>query len=222
MSDDPVRSAPTQLNQGAPGARKVLCLGYRQGETAVIDALIAHGCALWHSAERTADLSGYDVVVSFGYRHILPAAVIAGAGAPIVNLHISYLPYNRGAHPNFWSFYDGTPSGVSIHLIDAGIDTGPVLFQRYVNFDRGEATFAQTQRRLIEEIEALFIAHLDAIVGGAYLPKKQRRPGTFHRVAELPKQFAGWDANVDAEIARLDEIARRDALAGGAPAPGGA
>ena len=71
-----------------------------------------------------------DLIVSFGYRHILRSDFINKCGCPIANLHISYLPFNRGAHPNFWSFYDDTPSGVSIYLIDEGIDTGPILFQK--------------------------------------------------------------------------------------------
>ena len=41
---------------------------------------------------------------------------------PIVNLHISYLPFNRGSHPNYWSFVENTPKGVSIHEIDEQIE----------------------------------------------------------------------------------------------------
>ena len=48
----------------------------------------------------------------------------------LINLHISYLPYNRGSYPNYWSFKENTPNGVSIHHIDDGIDTGPVLVQK--------------------------------------------------------------------------------------------
>ena len=53
----------------------------------------------------------------------------------IINLHISYLPYNRGAHPNFWSFVENTPSGVSIHQVDSGIDTGKIVIQKQINFN---------------------------------------------------------------------------------------
>ena len=48
---------------------------------------------------------------------------------------MSYLPFNRGAHPNFWSFVDNTPSGVSIVEIDKGIDTGPVIYKKKIKFD---------------------------------------------------------------------------------------
>ena len=66
---------------------------------------------------------------------LLKKRVLNNIIIPIVNLHISYLPWNRGAHPNFWSFFDATPTGVSIHLIDKGIDTGPIIVQKKVKLD---------------------------------------------------------------------------------------
>jgi hypothetical protein len=80
----------------------------------------------------------YDLIISFGYRHIISKEIIKSVNCPIINLHISYLPYNRGAHPNFWSFYDKTPSGVTIHLVNEGIDTGPIIYQRHIIFDNNE------------------------------------------------------------------------------------
>ena len=52
------------------------------------------------------------------------------------------------------SFYC-TPSGVTIHEIDAGIDTGNIIYQKYVNFEDFEDTFALTHNRLLTEMEAL-------------------------------------------------------------------
>ena len=54
------------------------------------------------------------------------------------NIHPSLLPYNRGYHPNFWSFYDNTPCGVTIHCIDNNIDTGKIIAQTEVHFDDKE------------------------------------------------------------------------------------
>jgi len=147
--------------------------------------------------------------VSYGYRHILKEEVILSSFAPIINLHISYLPWNRGAHPNFWSFYDCTPSGVSIHVVDGGIDTGPIISQRYVNFNKNENTFALTYRRLRKEIENLFEENVKAIISGTYVAIPQRRFGSYHRSADLPKEFGGWDSNIQEEIARLDAILPR-------------
>ena len=46
-----------------------------------------------------------------------------------MNLHISYLPFNRGPS-EFLVIFDDTEKGVSIHLVDGGIDTGPILFKK--------------------------------------------------------------------------------------------
>ena len=109
-------------------SKRILCLGYDESRTKIISELSSLGNEVWHSAGKLVDLSGFDLVVSFGYRYILKGELVANECLPIVNLHISYLPFNRGAHPNFWAFFDSTPTGVTIHLIDEGIDTGDILF----------------------------------------------------------------------------------------------
>lgn len=198
---------PARLVQPAPQARtKVLFIGYDETQTGLIQELIRNGCEVWHTAGKISSTAGYDLVISYGYRHILKSDVIHSSPAPIVNLHISYLPWNRGAHPNFWSFFDSTPSGVSIHLIDEGVDTGPIIAQRYVNFKPDENTFAKTYNRLIQEIEALFVENLDSIVNRTFRAIPQRRSGTHHRASDLPEAFGGWDTDIQTEITRLDKL----------------
>jgi methionyl-tRNA formyltransferase len=101
---------------------------------------------------------------------------------------------------------ENTPSGVTIHLVDEGIDTGPVLYQKYVNFDETEVTFSQTYQRLINEVESLFINKLDEILRNEWEPKPQRGKGSFHRLKNLPKEFNGWDSIIEDEILSLDKI----------------
>jgi methionyl-tRNA formyltransferase len=122
---------------------------------------------------------------------------------PIFNLHISYLPYNRGAHPNFWSFYDNTPSGVTIHLIDEGIDTGPIIYQKYINFNIDEKTFILTYFRLIKEIEDLFISNTYKLISNEWIAKPQCGNGTHHFKKDLPINFSGWDSKISNEIKKL-------------------
>ena len=184
-------------------AKRILFLGYSREETRLIAALEARGCEVTHCADKLTDFSGYELIVSFGYRHIIRGEAIRKAGAPIINLHISLLPWNRGAHPNYWAFVDGTPHGVSIHLIDEGIDTGPILFQREVSFDAAENTFALTHKRLVAEIEALFIAHLDDMLLRPLEPRAQTGQGSLHKLADLPKDFPGWDTRIDAYLKDL-------------------
>lgn len=190
--------------------KRVLFLGYTREQTSLVDELVSANCEVWHTQEKIETTEGFDFVVSYGYRHILKKSIIESSKAPIINLHISYLPWNRGAHPNFWSFFDCTPSGVSIHLIDEGVDTGPILYQRYVNFDKDEVTFSQTYKRLIQEIESLFKENINEIVAGEYTPIPQRRKGTYHKMSDLPSDFLGWDSNIQDEVRRLDFLISKE------------
>ncbi|WP_454834180.1 formyltransferase family protein [Pseudomonas lini] len=185
---------------------KVLFLGYSEGQTKLIDELIKLNCEVWHTKEKIKSTSDYDLVISYGYRHILKKDTIESSPTPILNLHISHLPWNRGAHPNFWSFYDSTPSGVSIHLIDEGVDTGPIIYQKYVNFSTEEKTFSQTYKRLIQEIEQLFKENAENIVTKNFIAIPQRRKGSYHRTSDLPKDFSSWDSDIQTEVTRLDKI----------------
>ncbi|MEF2230684.1 MAG: formyltransferase family protein [Pseudodesulfovibrio sp.] len=178
--------------------KKILFLGYGEGKTCLISVLRGQGCVVDHTSERLGppeDYRGYDLMVSFGFRYIIPASFLEGYAGDILNLHISYLPYNRGAHPNFWAFHDATPHGVTIHLIDSGVDTGPILYQERVNFS-DERTFTHTYQKLCAAIEALFVRHIREIIAGTYVPKPQQGEGTSHSVRDLPAFIGGWDADI--------------------------
>tara|TARA_R100000808_G_C2081993_1_gene105482 strand:+ start:177 stop:773 length:597 start_codon:yes stop_codon:yes gene_type:complete len=107
-----------------------------------------------------------DFTVSYGYRHIIKKDVIDAHD--ILNLHISYLPWNRGADPNFWSIYDETPRGVTIHFIDSGIDTGDIIFQKEVSFEKSENSLSISYDKLKKEVENLFIESWSNIEDGSY------------------------------------------------------
>ena len=50
-------------------------------------------------------------------------------------MHNSYLPYNRGKNPYFWTFIEEKPYGVTIHKVDEGIDTGEIISQKLIQYD---------------------------------------------------------------------------------------
>ncbi len=193
------------LNASINPVKRILFLGYDREQTRLIDALVDANCEVHHTDEKI-DVVDYDLIISFGYLHILKGDFLNSVLCPVINLHISYLPYNKGAHPNFWSFYDNTPSGVTIHLIDEGIDTGAIIYQKYVNFDNGERTFSQTYKRLINEIERLFLDNLGNIIRNNWVARPQRGEGALHFVNDLPNEFSGWDSVIEEELNRLDKV----------------
>lgn len=124
-------------------------------------------------------------IVSYNYRHIIPGDVLDYMKGKAVNLHTSYLPYNRGSSPNFFSFLDNTPKGVTIHEMTAALDKGKILCQQELQFDEETETFASTYDKLQVAICELFKANWNEVKSGAiegFLPTEE---GTYHTMKEL-------------------------------------
>lgn len=122
-------------------------------------------------------------VISFGYNYIFPPSAIEYC--PIINLHASYLPWNRGPVPNFWSWLTDSPKGVTIHYIDAGVDTGDIIAQKELPSLNDEMTLNQTYWATIEALVELFAETWPLIREG----KNQRYPqlgqGSCHRLQDM-------------------------------------
>jgi methionyl-tRNA formyltransferase len=102
-----------------------------------MEYLMSNGDEITQTIEPLNDdlLKDIDFIISYGYAHKIPKDIVDRFKNKIINLHISYLPWNRGADPNLWSFLDNTPKGVTIHFIDEGLDTGDIIAQRYLKYD---------------------------------------------------------------------------------------
>jgi methionyl-tRNA formyltransferase len=69
-----------------------------------------------------------DVIVIWSYSMILPESVIAVPRRGAVNVHGGLLPAYRGPHVMQWAIINGeAETGATLHYVDAGIDTGPVI-----------------------------------------------------------------------------------------------
>lgn len=174
--------------------KRILFLGYEGGQTPVPDWLRQFGEVTTISG-RVDTLAEYDSIVVYGYRHILRRELLAEAKTPPINLHISYLPYNRGAHPNFWCWIENTPAGVTIHEVDPGLDTGPIVTQRELGVVDDEATFEETYWELRELVESVFFEEYNRILQREYAPVPQNGVGSFHRASDLPK-WVSWKMKI--------------------------
>ncbi len=202
-----VEGSVAEVSSGAAGGKSVLVLDGAHEATNLCAGLAERGWRVLRSSSKLLDTAGHDLVVLYGFRHIVPAQVLSESSARIVNLHISFLPFNRGAHPGFWCFYDGTPCGVTIHEVDAGIDTGPILAQELVAIDPWSFTFDDAYWRLREAIEQLFFAELNMLTDYGHRGQQQVGRGTQKRSADLPAAFSGWSSLIGPEIERLHNIA---------------
>lgn len=138
-----------------------------------------------------------EILLSYNYEYIIKSDVIRLFPQRIVNLHISLLPWNRGRSPNFWSFWEDTPKGVTVHLIDEGLDTGDILLQQSVEFDETKETFASTYRKLHETIQTLFRNHWFEIKEQRIQPMKQSSSHTQAKTDRiLDKYNIKWSDNI--------------------------
>lgn len=152
-------------------------------------------------------LGGYDFLISYGYRHILGKRVLdCFEKTKRINLHISYLPYNRGASPNLWSWIDDTPKGVTIHCLDDGIDTGDILVQREVWF---APTYAHTLRtsyvELHKQMLRLFRENVEELLLGIISPQKQVGEGTYHNKAQTDLVMSSLSQKYDTPVSMLKD-----------------
>jgi phosphoribosylglycinamide formyltransferase-1 len=108
--------------------------------------------AAWDRA-LAATISAYepDLVVSAGFMKIVGPAVLDAFGGRLINTHPALLPSFPGAHAVRDALAAGVPvTGATVHVVDAGVDTGPVLAQREVPVRPGD-----DERRLHERIKAV-------------------------------------------------------------------
>lgn len=153
-----------------------------------------------------------DMVISYGYRFIFRQEFIDFMKGQIINLHISLLPWNRGADPNLWSWIEDTPKGVTIHFVDAGVDNGPVIAQREMTFIRSpKLTFRHTYRELRKAMEQVFFNVWPSIKKGNVVGITQRGEGSFHYSKDkeiympLMKE-KGWDTPIDEFIQGMRKV----------------
>ncbi len=161
--------------------KKILVVGYEEGR--IIDHLRSMNYeVLTYSDKLSIDYlqsNGVEFIVSFGYRHIIKKEVLDLLPEKVINLHISYLPWNKGADPNLWSFIEETPKGVTIHQVDEGLDTGKILLQKEVSFS-AEDDLKTSYSKLVVNIEDLFIQHAEDLVECRVEAKDQMGEGSAH------------------------------------------
>jgi methionyl-tRNA formyltransferase len=155
---------------------------------------------------------GADIGVACAFGYLLPDPVLAAFPRGIINLHFSLLPAYRGAAPVQRALLDGAEvTGVTTFVIDAGMDTGPMLLAAEVPVHEGEDAGALTMR-LAEVGARLTVETLDALETGQLQPRPQ------------PAEGASLAPKVTTEEARLDFTWPAGRLAGAVraftPTPG--
>jgi methionyl-tRNA formyltransferase len=132
-----------------------------------------------------------EIVISSGFEHKAPVEIIEVPDKGTVNLHPSFLPYNRGSHPYIWPIIDDTPAGVSIHYMSEEIDEGPVIDRREVEV-RPDDTSKDLYDRLQREQFLQFKEVWPELKNGAEAREQNPPRGETHFKEDL-----GEEAEID-------------------------
>ena len=185
VDPDHVVAVPNRTDDGRTGwqpsfARYAASRGVR---VATLDAVLAAPDQLFLSIE-------FD-------RIVVPSRF---ASSRLYNIHFSLLPKYRGVYTAIWPVWNGDDrAGVTLHVIDTGIDTGDVIAQRGFAVD-ATMTSRDVYLHCLQTGSQLVRDHLDALVAGP--PPTTRQPiqgATYHDRAsidwatlELPTSVTAW------------------------------
>ncbi len=135
-----------------------------------------------------------DVFVVVAYGRILPAEILQIPPVGVVNIHPSLLPKYRGSSPVVSAILSGeNETGVTVMLLDEGMDTGPTLAQsdpiRMTGTERG----AEFQALLFKKGASMLPAVLDGLQSGAITPQAQNdAEATVTRMLERSDGEIDW------------------------------
>ncbi|MDT3777127.1 methionyl-tRNA formyltransferase [Nitrospira sp. MA-1] len=114
-----------------------------------------------------------DLVVVAAFGRILPKTILELPPKGCLNVHGSLLPKYRGAAPIQWAVIDGeAETGITIMLMDEGMDTGAILQQEVISIGQDE-TSGELASRMAEIGGALLVRTLRGWVAGTVTPSAQ-------------------------------------------------
>lgn len=154
-------------------------------ESGLPPALVFSGSALREpSTIETLQQLNADIGFSALFGVILKLAVLELFPRGVVNVHPGYLPYNRGRNAQIWSIIDGTPVGATLHYMDAGVDTGPIVDRLQVTveaWDTGESLRVKLEQACVD----VTLLGWAAVRSGTPPTPQDSGEGTLHRVRDV-------------------------------------
>lgn len=138
------------------------------------------------------------VIIANRYRHLIPGSICNALDGKMFNVHCSYLPWNRGAHPNYWGWKEPAPHGVTLHCMSARLDYGDIVAQVLLRMEPENHTLQTSYEELEFHANALLLGWFDKLCEGDF-PRAKQLPntGSYHRASALPNLPLGWDTPVE-------------------------
>jgi methionyl-tRNA formyltransferase len=123
-----------------------------------------------------AALSNLEYIVSVQYDRILDENWLSIPKFDTLNLHFSFLPRLRGCYPTKWAIIEEKSTGVTLHSVDTGIDTGDILDQQEVEIapdDTDETLYSKLSLSAVE----LFRKNIPNLINKSFPGRRKQANG---------------------------------------------
>lgn len=134
-----------------------------------------------------------DYLICIHLPHKILKSILDIVNIGVINLHPSYLPYNRGWHTSTWTLVEDTPYGATLHFMDENIDTGDVIHQKLIHKLPEDTADTLYKKSLSLELE-VFKEAWSSIINNQTSRKPQIGKGTFHKKIDI-NQIQKLDLN---------------------------
>ncbi len=113
------------------------------------------------------------LIISAHLRKILNKEIFSLAAKGAINIHPSLLPKYRGLSPQHQAIMHGdSESGVSVHFIEAGVDTGDIVLQKKFSIEKGDYIL-QVQTKMLTIYKTIVAEAVELLEKGSFEPIKQ-------------------------------------------------
>ena len=115
-----------------------------------------------------------DVICLAGYMRLLSPVLLEAFGGRILNVHPSLLPAFPGREAQRQALEHGVKvSGATVHLVDAGLDAGPIVLQEAVAVEEGD-TVERLSARILEAEHRIYPRAVRIVLAGRYVIEGRR------------------------------------------------
>lgn len=137
-----------------------------------------------------------DMILSVGFHQKLRAPLLTCPKLGCINIHPSLLPRYRGRHPLNWVLVNGeTETGLTIHYMDEGFDTGDIISQLRVPIDEGD-TARTLQDKFVKLCPSLVVQTVSQLADGSAIRTPQDPAiASYYPVRTKADGVIHWDAS---------------------------
>ncbi len=147
-----------------------------------------------------------DIILVFTFGYKIPKVLLDIPRLGAYNIHFSLLPKYRGIAPLFWQIRNGDlKGGITIHKMDAGFDSGPVVIQAPVDLYPGESQGVYAARLSFLAVETVLTA-IDLITEkepSSYLKTQDESQVSYSKLPKISDLTIAWSVQSATEIINL-------------------